>query len=192
MYTHAPQTLHKSPLLYTLRAAGRLANRQNWPQRVNQVSTYNTRAESTELHCMHSCKAPLACKVTSQQPQTTLTLAALKPMKLKPEPQRMHSYQMPAARTRVLQTQDTPPHAGVSQCRMSGRQQYSGRVLLYGKARALQALSTLPYRRLSIQAMAVFRIASFPGSLTMTCHRFGMMCSSLSTDCTCNERTLQL
>lgn len=85
MYTHTPQTLHMSSLVYTLRAAGRLANRQNWPQRVNQVSTYNIRAESTELHRMHSCRAPLACKVTSQHPQTTPILAALKPMKLKPQ-----------------------------------------------------------------------------------------------------------
>ena len=86
MCTHAPQTLHKSSLVYTLRAAGRLAKRQNWPQRVNQVSTYNIRAESTELHRMHSCGAPLLhARSPHSTPPATPILAALKPMKLKPQ-----------------------------------------------------------------------------------------------------------
>ena len=37
-------------------------------------------------------------------------------------------------------------------------------------------------RRLSIHAIMVLRSSSLPGSLIMTCQRFGMMCSSLSVD----------
>ena len=37
-------------------------------------------------------------------------------------------------------------------------------------------------RRLSIHSIIVLRISSLPGSLTMTCQRFGMMCSALSVE----------